>query len=367
MKRACRAMRRPSLAAALAACALLVPAALLAHTEPYSHLEIHADPAGLSGTLTAHMVDLAHEAGLAVPESLLDARYDAIHRAALLAVLDSHLQLEADGRRVRPQWGTGVPVPDRRSVQFAWREPRAGEPGAITLAAPLFPYDPPHETFVNVFERGAIREQAIVDHAHPTLTVYTGTAQGLGSVARTFVAQGIHHIFIGPDHILFIIGLLLLGGSVWRLLKIVTAFTIAHTVTLVLAALNVVTLPSRIVEPAIALSIVAVGIDSLRSLRTGADHRAVLAFGFGFVHGFGFASVLREFGLPASALGVSLASFNVGVEIGQACIVLLAAPIIAWLRVRRPALAAPALATASGLVVVAGAWWFVQRVWLGGS
>src|SRR5439155_19209026 len=131
-----------------------------------SHLEIRVGPGGMTGTLTAHMVDLAHEAGLAVPESLLDARYDAAHRTALVAVLDSHLRLLADGRRVHPLWGAVNPVPERRSVAFAWRAPAAREPGVLTLEAPLFPYDPPHETYVNVFERGVIREQAILDRTH---------------------------------------------------------------------------------------------------------------------------------------------------------------------------------------------------------
>ena len=108
---------------------------------------------------------------------------------------------------------------------------------------------------------------------------------------------GIHHILIGPDHLLFLVGLLLLGGTIRQLLLVVTSFTLAHSITLSLAALNIVSPPARIIEPAIALSIVYVGADNLLA-RGGRDVRAWIAFAFGFIHGFGFANVLREMDLP---------------------------------------------------------------------
>src|SRR5207245_3277492 len=123
-------------------------------------------------------------------------------------------------------------------------------------------------------------------------------------------------ILIGPDHLLFLLGLLLLGGSVRQLLLIVTSFTVAHSVTLSLAALNILSPPASIIEPAIALSIVYVGADNLLA-RGGRDVRAWIAFTFGFIHGFGFANVLREMELPSRALGWSLFAFNFGVEIRQ--------------------------------------------------
>src|SRR5207249_10111735 len=136
----------------------------------------------------------------------------------------------------------------------------------------------------------------------------------------------------------------------------------AHTVTLVLATLRIVSPPARIIEPAIALSIVYVGIETLVALDRGRDARARIAFAFGFVHGFGFASVLREFGLPPGALGWSLASFNVGVELGQACIVLAVAPFLAFIRTQSPALARRIVAVGSASIIAAGSYWFVQRV-----
>ena len=153
---------------------------------------------------------------------------------------------------------------------------------------------------------------------------------------KAFTAAGVHHIAIGPDHILFIVGLLLLGGSMPRLLGIVTAFTLGHSITLSLAALISSRPPARIIEPAIALSIVYVGADNLLAVAGARDVRAWIALFFGLVHGFGFASVLREIGLPARALGISLFSFNLGVEIGQAIIVVAVASLLAVMRTRSP-------------------------------
>jgi hydrogenase/urease accessory protein HupE len=225
----------------------------------------------------------------------------------------------------------------------------------------MFPYDRLHQTFVNVYEDGRLRQQFVLAVNNPERTYYTGTTQGALAVIRTFVPAGIHHILIGPDHILFLIGLLLLGGGWKALLKIVTAFTVGHSITLSLAALNVVTPPPNIIEPAIALSIVFVGADNL--VRGGGrDVRALIALTFGLVHGFGFANVLREFGLPREALGWSLFSFNVGVEIGQLFIVLLVATALALLRRRNETVGARVAFAGSLIVIAAGTYWFVQRI-----
>ena len=188
-----------------------------------------------------------------------------------------------------------------------------------------------------------------------------GSSQRIGAVVWQFVVEGVHHIFIGPDHILFIIGLLLLGGSVGQILKIVTAFTAAHSITLALATLGVLNPPAAIIEPAIALSIVFVGSHAFFGKRR-RDPRLVFAFCFGLIHGFGFANVLAEMMLPRHALGWSLFAFNGGVEIGQACIVLAIAPLLALLR-HRSALASERIISVGALcVTTAGAFWFFQRI-----
>ena len=200
-----------------------------------------------------------------------------------------------------------------------WQAPSTRAAGKVHRAH-LFPYHPDHQTFINVYDREALVLQTILSKDRSRVDHFPGTHQGTLAVVRKFALSGIHHILIGPDHLLFIVGLLLLGGSLRKLVLVVSAFTLAHSVTLSLAALDIVSPPASIVEPAIALSIVYVGIDNLM-VRDGRDMRAWIAFAFGLIHGFGFAGVLREMDLPPRALGWSLFSFNLGVEIGQAMIV----------------------------------------------
>ena len=357
---------RPTLARPLAfvvaaALAVAFASAASAHDQPYSWLDLRLDDRGLDGRVTAHIVDLAHEAGLAAPESLLDAGYTARHADALERMLAAHLSLVSEGGALRPTWTGCEVVPARKAVTFTWRTPWPRMPGVLHVTGPLFPYDPQHETYLNVYEAGALRHEDLIDHTRTRYDHYTGSRQGLVAVLWTFLLAGIHHIFIGPDHILFIIGLLLLGGGALRLLKIVTAFTLAHSVTLALATLGLVTPPARLVEPAIAISIVAVGIGNLRARPGGHDARVWAAMGFGLIHGFGFASVLRDFGLPREALGVSLFAFNAGVEVGQACIVGVVAPLLALTRARAPLQAPRVVAVGSLVVTLAGAYWFVER------
>jgi hypothetical protein len=171
---------------------------------------------------------------------------------------------------------------------------------------------------------------------------------------------------IGPDHILFLVGLLLLGGGWRRLVGIVTMFTLGHSITLSLAALDIVTPPAWLIEPAIALSIVVVGADNLLQRKEkGRDLRAFVALFFGLVHGFGFAAVLKEFGLPQEALGWSLFSFNVGVELGQLAIVVVVASALALIRRRWPKADGAIVTGGSAVVIAAGAYWFAERVFLG--
>jgi hydrogenase/urease accessory protein HupE len=227
-----------------------------------------------------------------------------------------------------------------------------------------FPYDPNHQTFLNIYEGGGLTHQEILDRHHPDFEYYAGTRHGIAAVMEKFIPAGVRHIMIGPDHILFIIGLLLLGGGILRLVKIVSAFTVAHSVTLTLAALDLLNPPARIIEPAIALSIIYVGADNLIAGKEGRDLRAWIALFFGFIHGFGFANVLKEFGLPRQALGWSLFSFNFGVEIGQILIVVGVGFLLASIRDRNPILARRIVLAGSAAVILAGGYWFVQRVFL---
>jgi hydrogenase/urease accessory protein HupE len=235
------------------------------------------------------------------------------------------------------------------------------------VSAAMFPYDPQHRTFVNVYEGGGVSAQAILDRNQTTFEYFTGTHQGRWAVLKKFVPAGVHHILIGPDHLLFLTGLLLLGGSLKQLLLVVTAFTIAHSITLALAALRILIPPAHAIEPAIALSVVYVGVDNLLVGAGGRDTRAWVAFAFGLIHGFGFANVLRDMDLPSRALGWTLFGFNVGVEVGQLVVVAIVASTLASIR-SRSEVAGRRLAVAGSIIVaLAGAFWFVQRVFFSGG
>jgi HupE / UreJ protein len=339
---------------------LAAPALASAHPAPFSYLDLRIGSDVIEGTLVVHIIDVAHDLDIATPERLLERSVAYGNLDRLTALINQRLSLVADGQPLTIQWGDVDPIPDRQGLQLHFRI-HAARPATLGIHAVMFPYDRLHQTFVNVYEDGGLRQQFVLAVNNADRTYYTGTTQGALAVIKTFVPAGIHHILIGPDHILFLIGLLLLGGGWKALLKIVTAFTIGHSITLSLAALNLVTPPPTIIEPAIALSIVFVGADNLMR-GGGRDVRALIALTFGLVHGFGFANVLREFGLPREALGWSLFSFNVGVEIGQLFIVLLVATALALIRRRNETIGARLAFAGSVIVVAAGTYWFVQRV-----
>jgi len=336
-----------------------VPSAF-AHPVPFSYLDLHLQRGAIEGTLVAHIFDVAHDLNVEPPERLLDANLVSARAASIVALLSPRLMISADGQPLRAEWSQVEIVAERQSIRLRLRCTLGRSPGTVNVAAVMFPYDPNHQTFLNVYEGEALT-QAILDSRRISFEYFAGTRQGAWAVVKRFIPSGVHHILIGPDHLLFLVGLLLLGGTVRQLTLVVTAFTVAHSITLSLAALNIVTPPARLIEPAIALSIVYVGADNLL-VRGGRDVRAWIAFAFGFIHGFGFANVLREMDLPSRALGWSLFSFNFGVEIGQLIVVLVVASALALLRARSAA-AGRQLAFAGSLAVIAaGTFWFIQRV-----
>lgn len=348
------------------------------HPAPFSFVDLHLDGGQLRGSIVLHDLDIAHDLAIDPPEQLLDGALAAQYRARIEALIEPRLRLSADGE-TRPVVWTGLDVvPERFGLRLHFTAGTRAD--ALELDAVVFPYDPVHQTFVNVYEDGDLRLQSILTADASSMRYFAGTVQGRLAVVRTFVASGTEHILIGPDHVLFLVGLLLLGGTLRRLALIVTAFTLGHSITLSLAALDVVNPPARIIEPLIALTIVVVGTDNLfvlheRKGRSPAsspapgsrDMRPLFAGFFGLVHGFGFASVLKAFGLPQAALAWSLVSFNAGVEAGQLFIVVLAAGVLAAIGRRGPALASRLAWWGSIGVILAGTYWFVDRLfWTGG-
>ncbi len=243
----------------------------------------------------------------------------------------------------------------------------------------LFEADAQHRGLLKletVPKRGAGSPQVLsavfpAENATQTFTLAAGSTLGqLG----TYVVDGVRHIAIGFDHILFLIALLLpavlvrdgrrwipvadMRTAFWSVLKIVTAFTVAHSITLSLSSLDVVRLPSRLVESLIAASVLATALDNIWPFLP--RKRWLVAFAFGLIHGFGFASVLADLNLPSSSLVLSLLGFNVGVEIGQLMLVALVIPL-AYLT--RSSAAYPRLALQTGSVAIAAVsfGWLLER------
>ena len=344
--------------------ALVVASPAHAHPAPFSYLDLELHDGEIEGRLVVHVIDVAHDLHVAPPDQLLDPAVIATRRAAIETLLAPRLSLRTD-HRLTLEWVEIMPVPGDLTLRLKFRA-RHAEGGALRVDTNLFPYDPNHQTFINIYERGNLRQQWILSRDSAERTYYRGTTAGAIAVMKTFIPAGAHHILIGPDHLLFLLGLLLLGGRWQTLVRIVTAFTVGHSVTLSLATLGLVLPPARIIEPAIALTIIFVGADNL--LRgDGRDLRAWAALTFGLVHGFGFANVLREFGLPREALGWSLFSFNVGVELGQLAVVLVVASLLALIRRRSPTWGYRVAVAGSIVVIAAGAWWFVERVFFTGG
>ena len=354
-------------AAALIAAFLSLLTGARAHPVPFSFLDIRLESRTVNVSLVIHTFDAAHEVGVSPPERLLDPAILAQHAGAITELTRTRIQFYADGEPFPGgYWRGPEPLPERQSLRLNARFDLSTTPGRLAVNALLFPYDPEHRTFINFYERDEIASQVILDRSLQRFEYSAGTKQGIGMVIQRFLPAGVHHILVGPDHLLFLIGLLLLGGPASRLLLVVTAFTLGHSITLALAALDIFSPPAQIVEPAIALSIVYVGADNLL-VGEGRDTRAWIALAFGLIHGFGFAGVLREMGLAGETLGWSLAAFNLGVELGQLLVVLVVAWALAALR-RRSQIAGRRFALAGSIVVIAaGAFWFIERVFFPGG
>ncbi|MBR0830094.1 HupE/UreJ family protein [Bradyrhizobium manausense] len=177
-----------------------------------------------------------------------------------------------------------------------------------------------------------------------------------------FIKLGIEHILTGYDHLLFLLALLAGARGFLSVVKIVTAFTLAHSVTLTLAALGLVNIPDRIIEPLIAATIIWVALENLISAAPD-RRRWMWSFGFGLVHGLGFAAALGEIDLKGAALVRALVGFNAGVEIGQLVFVVIALPLLTLLSRGRGATLTPRIASIAAAVM--GTYWLIERVFLG--
>jgi hydrogenase/urease accessory protein HupE len=359
-------MQRFVLAAALAA--VFVPAApASAHPVPFSYLDLHLQPGSVDLSIVVHMFDVGHDLQVDPADRLLDGAFLASKQDALVGLLAPRIHLTADGTTLAPaSWSAAEPLPERQSMRIRVRYDVSGAPGTYTLDTRMFPYDTAHQTFVNVYEGDLLTLQAILDVGKTRLDYYSGSREGVTAVARRFFPAGLRHVWLGLDHVMFLLGVLILGGSVLQLASLAVGFAAGNVAAFVLILLSLLHPAPRLIEPAIALSVVYIGADNLM-VRGGRDMRVWIAAAFGLIHGFWFANGLREMDLPARAFAWSLASFDMGVEVAQILTILTLGVGIALLKQRSPDAARRLAYVGSAVVIVAGIYLFVQRVFFPGG
>lgn len=333
---------------ALALCA----GAALAHKPSDSYLVIETTAGGLRGHWDIALRDLDFALGLdadgngEITWGEVRARHGDIAAYAV-----ARLSVRADATAC--EVGVGEQLIDQHTdgaysvLPLVLNCAGVTAPRRLALSYSLFAdLDPQHRGLLRLLAGGATQTAVLGPHA-PSQDFELAAPNRWRQLAD-YVREGVWHIWIGFDHILFLLSLLLpsvlawqaagrrwqavahFREAFWDVLKIVTAFTLAHSITLSLAVLGLIELPSRIVESVIAASVVAAALNNVKPLVLG--RLWMVAFGFGLVHGFGFASVLADLGLPSDALAIALVGFNLGVELGQLAIVLLFLPLAYALR-----------------------------------
>ena len=359
-------------------------AAVHAFNQSYTYLRV--DKGGIEGRIEVNIVDLNRAVGTTLPEdgtaTEADIQPDLERIEEYLYARIGHkvggqdVELSRKGFKVYEAAGNQYVscIYDFVGVE--------GIPDSIEVTHNvMFEVDPEHRGFLVIehfFMQGTFMNEGgvslIFDPAESTQTLdLTGGSRWQG--IRAIIKLGIHHILIGIDHILFLLVLLLpsvlmrresskweprekFSEALWQVLKIVTVFTLAHSVTLSLAALDIVTLPSRLVESIIAISIAVAALDIFFPIFRGKILVIVLLFGL--FHGFGFANVLGEMGITGGDMALSLFGFNVGVEIGQMLIVLLVFPLLFMMRL---SLLYTRFAVYVGAFIAAfiSVYWFIER------
>lgn len=345
-------------------CALVTPT--LAHDPGLSNIELRLAGGQLIAFLAFNRAEIdplvkldANGDGNYTPEELAAAR------PKLEALANEMLEITANGQHLTVL-GSKAELDDANDVLFyiTFGGDTTLPIKAKSLLLPRLVRGHRHVISLRGEQGQTINEQ-ILDATHDTFDSSANPTVASANQAAPFsfgefVKLGIEHIFTGYDHLLFLFALLIVGGSLKEAAKIITSFTLAHSLTLAVAALGWISLRSTLVEPLIAASIVYVGIENL--VRHNYEKRWLLTWCFGLIHGFGFASVLRELGIGANGGGVAmpLFSFNLGVEIGQIAIAILVLPVI-WRLHKSPVFVKRYVPVCSVLVALAGAYWLIER------
>jgi HupE / UreJ protein len=330
---------------------LAVPFGAQAHVASNSFLGMRVEGAGVDGTLELAVRDAELAVGL-------DSNHDntvtwgevRAAQGALVIYLSQHFQLSGPEGRCALRFGA-VQIHERIDGNYLWQPFTAQCPAALrqlTIDYRLLDAeDPSHRGLLTLSAQG-VAQTAVLGGTRPEQR-FDLQNPSLWTAFTEYLRAGIWHIWSGIDHLLFLLSLLLpavlvrrrnqweavplAGPALFNILKVVTAFTLAHSITLSLAAFDVIRLPSRLTESVIAASIVVAALNNVWPVVTQSRWR--IAFAFGLLHGFGFAAVLSEMGLPRNARLLSLIAFNLGVESGQLAVVLAVMPLAYLLRATR--------------------------------
>jgi len=325
-----------------------------AHTTTTGLATLAVDGAALTWRLTLVASELPPAAaGLLAAAG--NGERDAVQRAD--HELRARLSLRADGAPCRPgrsRFQASGLGDGRVTFELELRCP--APPSRLAVRDDAFDLlGEHHRTLVRVEAGGRGQDAALLPDAREAVFALGGRAPVFSG---SFVRLGVEHILTGWDHLAFLAALLLGGGGALALLTVVTAFTVAHSATLALAVLGLLHVPDRVVESVIALSIAWVAVENVRG---GArSRRWLVSFGFGLVHGLGFAGALQELGLPAGRLAWGLVGFNVGVELGQAAALAVLFPLLVW--IRRLGWERPVVRAGSAVLAGVGVVWFVGRL-----
>ena len=356
---------------ALLALGLLATCAARAHDPGLSALAVRARPDGWLATLTMARPDAELLVALDVnQDGRIDPAEFAGARATLERLVAGAVTLRVAGHDLRPSQVAAVLDPSE-AVQVALAF--SADPGQALRIRSAVPsllarghreYLSVHDSTGQLLECRMLEaaDAALETSAFPPRQAQGGPASSSPAVrsAGGFITMGIEHIATGYDHLVFLVGLLLVGASFRAVLKIITSFTVAHSITLALATMDVIRVPSGVVEPLIAVSIFYVGIENL--FHKNPERRWRLTFLFGLVHGCGFATALRDVGVGGGQpVAVPLLAFNLGVELGQLALAALVVPLL-WALQRRPVFPARCVPAGSLVIALAGAYWFMARV-----
>jgi hydrogenase/urease accessory protein HupE len=339
----------------------LTTAVLRAHDPGLSTLDVTVNDDAIVVSLSLAAVDLA--ASAPGHEAAIGSRLGELARDAIRVSVDGET-LRASNDVARAEEGGGA----RISLSFA-RPSSSHRAARLTITS-----DVPkrmargHRELLIVNVAGRVATETLLDATSDSATVDLRLASSPMRLAWSFLVLGVGHILSGFDHLAFLAGLILAARRVRGLVVALTAFTVAHSVSLMMVVFGDVHAPASIVEPLIAASVAWIGVENLLSDRRVATKavgksRWSIVFGFGLIHGFGFAGTLTDLGFGSSPAEVALAlvSFNAGVEAGQLATAAVLLPVV-WMMRARPRLEARLLPACSVLIAIAGGWWLIERV-----